>query len=345
MSTDKENISEYYGKTLQSSKDLKTSACCPVDRMPDFMMPLIQKIPDEIQEKFYGCGSPIPLSIEGATVLDLGCGSGRDCYLLSQMVGPGGKVIGIDMTEEQLSIANKYKSEFLDQNQRNCGSIDFKLGEIENLADCGIEENSIDVIISNCVLNLSPDKHSVFKEIFRVLKPGGELYFADIFSDRRIPQSLKKDPVLLGECLSGAMYIEDFRRLMISLSCPDYRIVKKSAISIEDAEIKKQVGMIGFCSLTVRAFKGEYEDRCEDFGQTAAYLGTIPQSPDFFDLDDHHRFNKGKPMKVCGNTAKMISETHYAKHFNLHGDRSIHYGLFEDCGGLEKEESRSSSCC
>jgi len=99
----KESVQEYYGRTLASNEDLKTSACCSIDAMPTHLQPLLKTIHDEVHAKFYGCGSPIPLALEGQTVLDLGCGTGRDSYLLSQLVGPKGMVIGVDMTDEQVS--------------------------------------------------------------------------------------------------------------------------------------------------------------------------------------------------------------------------------------------------
>ena len=350
MDTTKESVSEYYGKTLQSSKDLKTTACCPIDSMPAFVKPLLQNVPNEVQERFYGCGSPIPFAIEGKRILDLGCGTGRDCFILSQLAGPTGEVIGIDMTDEQLQVANKYLSEFQTKLSNQSSPILFQKGLIEDLQSAGIEDNSIDVVVSNCVINLSSSKESVFKEIFRVLKPGGELFFSDVFTDRRVPEPLTHDPILLGECLSGALYIQDFRRLLAKVGFQDYRTLSQSKIHIQDPEIKEKAGMIGFISATVRTFKGNYEDRCEDFGQTAAYLGTIQESPDFFDLDDHHRFITGKPVRVCSNTAKMLSETRYAKHFNVHGDDSVHYGIFEDCSGSSQNGKQTftpitSSCC
>ena len=209
----------------------------------------------------------------------------------------------------------------------------------------GIADNSIDAVISNCVINLSPNKEAVFAEIFRVLKPGGELHFSDVFASRRVPQHLKDDPELYGECLSGALYAEDFRRIMQRLGCLDHRIVKKSKIQMLNAEVEQRVGNIDFFSVTVRAFKLEsLEDICENYGQTATYLGTIPDHPHSFQLDDHHIFETGKPMLVCGNTAAMVGETRYAKHFRLIGDRSTHFGPF-DCGDTSADTDTIAACC
>ena len=116
-------------------------------------------------------------------------------------------------------------------------------------------------MISNCVVNLSPSKEQVFKEVWRVLKPGGEFYFSDVYSDRRIPLSLQNDKVLWGECLSGALYIEDFRRVMAKVGFNYYYTVKQSEITVGNGEIEQQVGGIKFYSFTIRAYKiPELED-------------------------------------------------------------------------------------
>jgi len=346
-----ENLQEYYGKVLQHKNDLKTGACCTEDALPLHIRKIVEQIEDEIVAKFYGCGSPIPAELEGRAVLDLGCGTGRDVYTASRLVGESGFVTGIDITDEQLAVAKRH----IDSQMKRFGytrpNVEFKKGFIEELGAAGIKDNSMDVVISNCVLNLSPDKESVFSEIFRVLKPGGELYFSDVFTDRRVPPELIDDQVLHGECLSGALYIEDFRRMMRDVGCADYRIVSSRPIEVNDPEVYAKVGMIDFHSITVRAFKLDMEDICEDYGQVATYLGTIPEDPHCYDLDDHHRFITGKPMLVCGNTAAMVSETRLGRHFRVEGDRSVHYGPF-DCApapASSKPEGGNTtpgaSCC
>ncbi|QEM67457.1 methyltransferase domain-containing protein [Geobacter sp. FeAm09] len=325
-------VKEYYGKVLTGTKDLQTSACCSTESFPAAHRAVLAEIDEEILDKFYGCGSPIPPAIEGCTVLDLGCGSGRDVYLASKLVGPEGRVIGVDMTDEQLAVARRHVAGQTERFGFAAPNVDFRQGYIEDLAGCGIADNSIDLVISNCVINLSPDKERVFSEIFRVLKPGGELYFSDVFADRRLPEELRNDPTLYGECLSGALYIEDFRRLLRSLGCQDYRTVSKRGIAIDNPEIAARIGQAIFSSVTVRAFKlACLEDICEDFGQVAYYNGTIPGCPHSFDLDDHHTFFTGKPLLVCGNTSAMVQDTRFGKHFTVRGDRSVHYGAFP-CG-------------
>jgi len=283
-------------------------------------------------------------------VLDLGCGTGRDVFLLSQLVGEQGSAIGVDMTESQLAVAK----EFTDWHTNRFGytkpNVSFTQGYIEDLKSAGVKDNSCDIVISNCVINLSPDKKSVFKEIFRVLKPGGELYFSDVFSGRRIPRQLQEDKVLYGECLSGAMYLEDFRRMLQEVGCADYRIVSKSQLTLEDEAIAQKAGMIDFHSITVRAFKLKLEDRCENYGHVVRYKGTIAECPHSFILDDHHEFKTGMPVTVCGNTARMLSETRLANHFEVFGDFSVHYGLFNCASGLVSEVTISDCnlvepCC
>ena len=346
----KEQVQKYYGKILSTSKDLKTSACCSLDSVPLHHREVLSMIDEEILDKFYGCGSPIPPAIEGCTVLDLGCGSGRDVYLASRLTGPDGFVIGIDMTDEQLDVARRHVDSQTARFGYPAPNVDFRQGYIEDLASCGIEDNSVDLVISNCVINLSPDKEQVFSEIFRVLKPGGELFFSDVFTACRMPDNLKNDPVLYGECLGGALYIEDFRRTLARLGCPDFRILTKRQITLDNHELEAKAGMIDFYSITIRAFKLDtLEDRCEDYGQTATYLGTIPERPHCFHLDDEHQFITGKPVLVCGNSAAMVKETRLGKHFNVTGTRETHYGLF-DCTPAARKAAdgyprNGGSCC
>jgi ubiquinone/menaquinone biosynthesis C-methylase UbiE len=338
-----DSVRRYYGEVLQGSKDLKTSACCTTESLPPPLRALLADVHPEVRERFYGCGSPLPPALEGATVLDLGCGSGRDVYLLSRLVGPHGRVIGVDMTPEQLAVARTHQQWHADRYGYARSNVSLHEGLIEDLAALGIADASIDVVVSNCVLNLSPEKPRVFAEIMRVLKPGGELYFSDVFADRRIPAALSRDPVLLGECLAGALYREDFRRLMAAAGCADVRAVRSAPIALGDAEIERRIGMVRFDSITLRAFKLALEDRCEDYGQVATYLGSIADHPHAFELDDHHRLETGRPMLVCGNTADMLGATRYARHFRIDGDKRRHHGLF-DCAPVATGAA-AAACC
>jgi arsenite methyltransferase len=339
-----EAVRDYYGRVLSTHADLKTSACCSAEAPSPRLRPLFAKLHPEILERFYGCGSPIPDALEGRTVLDLGCGTGRDAYLCSALVGPTGHVIGVDMTEAQIEVARRHVEHMTAAFGLPAPNVAFRTAFIEDLAAADIADASVDVVISNCVVNLSPDKGRVLSEIFRVLKPGGELYFSDVFSDRRVPAHLHADPVLHGECLAGAMYVEDLRRALRNLGCLDYRVVSRSPIQLHDPEIEAKIGMVGFSSLTVRAFKlPSLEDLCEDYGQVATYRGTIPGAPHRWTLDDHHVFEAGRPMLVCGNTAAMVAETRFAPHFEVRGDRTVHYGPFP-CGPAPAAGTSAAAC-
>ncbi len=342
------SVQEYYGRILKSKQDLQTSACCPTAAPPAHVRAVLPLIHPQIRERSYGCGSPIPPAVEGSTVLDLGCGTGQDVYVLSKLAGPSGRIIGVDMTPEQLAVARQHVDYHRAAFGYDRSNVELVHGYIEDLAGCGIRDESVDVVVSNCVLNLALDKSRVFSEIFRVLKPGGELYFSDVFADRRLPHEWMSDARLVGECLAGALYLEDFRRLVAAQGCRDARFVSISDFTIANEEIEAQVGNTRFYSVTVRAFKLPLEDRCEDYGQVARYLGTIPGYPHAFALDDHHLFVTAKPMLVCGNTADMISGSRYARHFDVTGDKSQHFGLF-DCStpgsGTSQAGSQPAGCC
>lgn len=342
-----DHVREYYGTIVRNTGDLKTTACCTTEALPPHVRAVLSEIDGEILDRFYGCGSPIPPALEGCTVLDLGCGTGRDVYVASRLVGPDGFVIGIDMTEEQLAVARRHRDAQARRFGYDQSNADFRFGYIEDLAAAGVEDDSVDVVISNCVINLSPDKRAVLSEIFRVLKPGGELYFSDIFADRRVPAGVASDPLLYGECLGGAMYMEDFRRMLRDLGCLDYRVVTDAPVAVDDPELQERLGNVAFRSKTIRAFKllDLLEDFCEDYGQVAYYAGTIREAPHRFVLDDHHVFETGRPMLVCGNTAAMLEATRYSGHFHVTGDRSVHYGLFDCSTPGAAGEVSAASCC
>ena len=342
-----ESVKEYYGKVLKSKDDLKSTACCAAEAFPSYIKPIASQIHPEIISRFYGCGVPVSPALNGCTVLDLGCGTGRDAYILSKLVGPTGHVIGLDMTEEQLALAREH----IDYHRLKFGysksNVEFRKGYIENLTDAGIANNSVDVVVSNCVINLSPDKKSVFSEIFRVLKPGGELYFSDVFCDRRLSKEQIEDPILLGECLGGALYKEDFRRLMSAAGCADFRVISSTEIVSHDEDVKEKIGKARFYSITIRAFKLPLEDRCEDYGQVAYYLGGIPNSPHAFYLDDHHLLEKGRPFPVCSNSASMLMNTRFKPYFKIVGTTETHFGLFP-CGptpGVTSSGAAPSGAC
>ncbi|OIO10241.1 MAG: methyltransferase type 11 [Elusimicrobia bacterium CG1_02_63_36] len=328
-----EDVREYYGKTLASSTDLKTDACCDTAGTPDYIRKALGKVHDEVLSRYYGCGLIVPHDVDGLSVLDLGSGSGRDCYVLSQLVGPKGRVVGIDMTEEQLLVARKH----LDHHAKTFGyarsNVEFKNGNIERLYEAGLSDASFDLIVSNCVINLAKNKESVLREAWRVLKIGGELYFSDVYADRRVPEELREDKVLYGECLSGALYWNDFLRLARKAGFSDPRLVESRPLELGNKDVRAKAGHIRFYSATYRLFKiPALEDACEDFGQAVVYKGTMTECPQYFDLDDHHRFLAGKAHEVCANTSLMLSESRFKRHFVFIGGTSVHYGIFKDCG-------------
>eukprot|EP01064_Diplonema_japonicum_P015440 TRINITY_DN23168_c0_g1_i1.p1 TRINITY_DN23168_c0_g1~~TRINITY_DN23168_c0_g1_i1.p1 ORF type:complete len:363 (+),score=91.47 TRINITY_DN23168_c0_g1_i1:48-1136(+) len=354
--TDKtlKSVEEYYGKVLNTSKDLKTSACTAAGRPHKLIREYISKVPKGVREKFYGCGAPLPLGIEGLKVLDLGSGSGRDCYVCAKLVGEKGSVLGVDMTKEQLEVADKYKNEYCTQTlgYKEC-NMRFVEGYIEKLPT-EIASESVNIITSNCVINLSPDKPAVLKEAYRVLAPGGEFYFSDVYSDRRLPKNVTSHEVLWGECIAGALYIEDFLREAHAAGFTDPRELSRGPIEVTDPTLAEITGNAKFYSITYRLFKLPelLETKCEDYGQFAVYKGTIPGNTHSYTLDDHHTLVTGKPFLVCGNTAAMLGEngvSWLAKHFTITGDRSVHYGLF-DCSGPAPckpvaEAEAGGSCC
>ncbi|MCA9394786.1 MAG: methyltransferase domain-containing protein [Candidatus Omnitrophica bacterium] len=344
-----QKVSEYYGKVLQTKRDLKTSACCALDKVPDYVREPLKLIEDEIQTKFYGCGAPFPLVLEGMKVLDLGCGTGRDCFVLSFFVGQEGEVVGIDMTDEQLEVGSKYLPVQMEKFGFQKPNVRFIKGYIEDLESLGLPDDYFDIVVSNCVVNLSPDKEAVLGEVYRVLKEGGEFFFSDVYVDRRLPAWAKEDQVLLGECLGGALYWKDFERLANRIGFIDPRVFANSKIDLLDPETIDKIGFANFNSITYRLFKlPQLETACEDYGQSAVYKGTIPESRHRFMLDNHHVFERNRPLPVCSNTAFMLQDTRLHKHFDIHGDTSEHFGLFAGCGEtpmITAEEDAAGGCC
>lgn len=341
-----DSVKEYYGQVLQKTADLKTDACCCPNSLPAYIKGVLSLIADEIKDKYYGCGSPIPLCLEGLSVLDLGCGTGRDCYVMSKLVGETGRVAGIDMTANQIAVACKY----LDAQTQSFGyaepNASFIFDYIENLSD-HFEHESADVVTSNCVINLTEDKERVLQSVYDVLRFGGEMYFADIYADRRLPRRLYDDPLLRGECLGGALYWRDFERAARRAGFVDPRIVSARPLAVENEDIRTRVGNIRFYAITYRLWKiAGLEDACEDYGHTAVYLGGIAESPNEFALDNGHVFEKNRPERICGNTALMLSQTRFKDYFEVSGSFKEHFGSFTDCGATGRDkQSGPSDCC
>ncbi len=328
-----EVVKDYYGKTLKRSADLKTSACCDCESLPAHLQRLVENVHPEVTERYYGCGLVAPAALEGRRLLDLGSGSGRDAYMLAQLVGPTGEIVGVDMTDEQLATANEHVGWHMARFGYPKTNVRFLQGYIEKLGQLGLEPRSFDVVVSNCVINLSVDKAAVLRGAFDLLKPGGELYFADVYSDRRLPDAIRTDPVLYGECLGGALYWNDFLPLAKQAGFLDPRLVASRPIEITDEAVKRKLGQAKFFSATYRLFKlSGLESACEDYGQAVIYKGRLAEEPDAFVLDGHHLIERGKVFPVCGNTWRMLADTRFAPYFDFIGDFSTHYGIFPGCG-------------
>lgn len=344
-------VQDYYGKQLQSSADLKTSACCDVSAVPGWLKPVLANIHPEVSSRYYGCGLLCPPLLEGCRVLDLGCGAGRDVYALAQLVGPQGEVVGVDMTEAQLNIARAHQTWHAEQ--FGFDNVRFYQGYIERLDELDLQPHSFDVIISNCVINLSPDKAAVLQGVQQLLKTGGEMYFSDVYADRRLPESVRKDPVLYGECLGGALYWNDFLSLAQAAGFNDPRLVEDRPLAITDQKLAAQIGNARFFSAIYRLFHiPELETACEDYGQAVIYHGTIAGAPDVFKVDKHHLIESGKVFPVCGNTWRMLQQTRLADHFTFVGNFNQHFGLFTGCGSSmpfvqseQQQQEEGGACC
>ncbi|WP_369602327.1 methyltransferase domain-containing protein [Hahella sp. SMD15-11] len=346
-------VQAYYGQVLKGSEDLKTNACCTPGSIPKHIREALRHVHDNVLSRYYGCGLVAPELLEGTRILDLGCGSGRDCYVLAQLVGEQGSVLGVDMTPEQLEVARATEEWHRERFGYTRKNTEFRLGYIERLDELDLPDNSFDIIVSNCVINLSPDKEAVLREAWRLLKPGGELYFSDVYADRRVPRSLRDDPELYGECLSGALYWNDFHNLAKRCGFQDPRLVEDHPITIENEAVEARIGHIRFFSATYRLFKLEdLEPACEDYGQAVIYKGTIPHHEEVFTLDAHHRIERGRVFPVCGNTWRMLHDTRFAPHFEFIGNWDTHYGIFKGCGtdlpfgsARDDQDSTSAGCC
>jgi arsenite methyltransferase len=348
-STIHSQVSEYYGKTLQTSDDLKTNACCTGSAPPSYIQGLLKKIDPTVLSKYYGCGLCLPqYDLTGLSVLDLGCGAGRDVYLASQLVGPTGRVVGVDMTKEQLDVARNAQASHAEL--VGYSNVEFYQGTLERLQDIPeLKTGSFDLIISNCVINLCHDKEAVLRHCLTLLRPGGELYFSDVYSNRRVPATLRADPVLWGECLSGALYWNDFENLARKVGFPDPRLVEDSPITISSAPVQQLLETKGyqglqFTSATYRLWNmPSLEPHCEDYGQAVIYKGTLPRYASGWLLDKHHYFETGRIHAVCGNTYNMLKESVLKDYFEFIGTFENHYGIFDGCGKTIPYDAVSSS--
>ena len=348
-----ENARSYYGEVLTGSADLKTDACCTLDAPPPAVAAALANVHPEVRARYYGCGLVAPEAIEGAHILDLGSGSGQDAYVLAQLVGEGGSVTGVDATPAQLEVARRHQDWHRERFGHARSNVRFVEGDIARLDALDLPEGGFDVIVSNCVINLVADKAAVFRAAHRLLKPGGELYFSDVYADRRVDPALRDDPVLHGECLSGALYWGDFEALAKAAGFADPRLVTDRPLAIGDAAIAARLEGTAFHSATWRLFKLEgLEPRCEDYGQAVRYRGAIAGAERAFRLDAHHEIEAGRMFPVCGNTWRMLRDTRLAAHFEFFGDFARHFGVFAGCGvsspfasAPQGGEAAGGGCC
>jgi len=347
-------VKNYYGETLSSSEDLKTDACATVELPTLEIRRALSDIHDEVSSRYYGCGLAIPECLEGLKVLDLGCGAGRDVYALAKLVGPNGHVTGVDMTPEQLEVARRHEDWHAEKFGYDKPNTRFLEGYLEKLDELDLEKGSFDLIISNCVFNLCVDKPGVFKAAYDLLKDGGEVYFSDVYSDRRIPQHLIDDDVLYGECLSGALYWEDYLTIAKSVGFLDPRVFKHRPLEINDLKVQEKVSPIKFASVTARLMKLENCDAaCEDYGQAVIYKGGVTGMEKSFKLDFDHEIEAGKVYPVCGNTLAMLTETRFAPYFEILGEGKTHLGPFPGCKAppifeaveIENAAPTGGGCC
>ena len=319
----KSAVTSYYGTTLHSSADLKTCACVPGAGVPPGTARLLRNIHPEVLAKTYGCGSPLPDLAEGLTILDLGCGAGRDVYLCAQLVGEHGRALGVDMTTELLDVAGRHEEWHASRFGFPRPNTRFLAGEIDHLAALGFADGSVDVVTTNCVLNLLPSagKEAALREAYRVLKPGGELLLSDVVTDRRVPLALQGDTVLWGECLAGALYRGDLARLLTRAGFIAAWSLECRGVDVKDPTIRDRVGLIAFSAETVRAFKLApdplLEDAREDYGQTATYNGGVAGHPHAYKLAKGLVFVAGVATPVDGTTAIVLLHSRYASVFTV----------------------------
>jgi arsenite methyltransferase len=318
------------------AKECAEKLCCPVDYESEYL----KVIPSEVIERDYGCGDPSRHVHEGETVLDLGSGTGKICFITSQIVGPKGKVIGIDMTDEMLEVARRNAP--LVAERIGYANVEFRKGRIQDLAldlellDRQLKKNpitdsasflaadelaeelrvkhplvasdSIDVVVSNCVLNLVEPKsrRQLFDEIFRVLKKGGRAVICDIVSDEEVPEEMQNDPELWSGCISGALTEHGFLQAFEHAGFYGIQILKR------DSQPWRTVQGIEFRSATIEAFKGK-QGECFERNQAVIYRGPFKEVLD----DDNHRMERGRRYAVCDKTYNLYKKAPYRDFFEF----------------------------
>ncbi|NXU39415.1 AS3MT methyltransferase, partial [Drymodes brunneopygia] len=329
---------DYYGKELQKSEDLKTNACITSARpLPKVVRDALENIHEEVVSRYYGCGLVVPECLSSCRILDLGSGSGRDCYLLSQLVGEQGHVTGIDMTEGQVwhssaapphpptssptsfpsscqvEVAKKHIAYHMEKFGYQKPNVEFLHGYMEKLGDAGLVDESYDIVISNCVINLAPDKRAVLQEAFRVLKPGGEMYFSDVYASQRLSETIRKHRVLWGECLAGALYWRDLYSIAEEVGFSPPCLVTASPITIGNKELEGIIGDCRFVSATFRLFKvpgGSWAGP----GQVIYNGGIVGHERELV-FDANFIFKEGEVVDVDAEMAAILQSSRFAEEF------------------------------
>jgi ubiquinone/menaquinone biosynthesis C-methylase UbiE len=310
------------------AQDVQPSLCCPTDYDGQYL----EILPDEIIEKDYGCGDPSRYAEPGDTVLDLGSGAGKVCYIASQKVGAAGRVIGADFNDVMLDLARKYQPEIAAKiGYENVSFVKAKIQDlaldldkvktwlaanpIANIdgiaayeAECdrlrrdepAIGDNTIDLVVSNCVLNLvkPQDKLQLFGELFRVLKRGGRVVISDIVCDEDPTPTILNDPELWSGCISGAFREDEFLQMFEAAGFYGIEILSRQA------EPWQVMDGVEFRSLTVRAYKGK-QGECLERNQAVVYKGPWKQVLD----DDGHLYKRGERMAVCDKTFQILTRS------------------------------------
>lgn len=323
--------SAVYERYAAAAGQVEQALCCPVEYVGDYLA----VVPEEVIEKDYGCGDPSRFVRPGETVVDLGSGAGKLCYIMSQVVGEDGRVIGVDCNREMLAVAQKYQQTVAER--IGYANIDFRYGMIQDLAlDLerlseelkrhpvtnpedwlqlrSIEErlrsehplipdDSVDCVVSNCVLNLvrGQDRRQLFSEIYRVLKNGGRAAISDIVSDETVPAHLRENGELWSGCLSGAFREDEFLRAFEEAGFHGIEILSRQQ------EPWQVVEGIEFRSVTVQAHKGK-EGPCLERNQAVIYRGPFRSVED----DDGHSYARGERMAVCDKTFQLLQRAPYA---------------------------------
>jgi len=318
------------------AKERADKLCCPVDYDSQYL----KVIPREVIERDYGCGDPTRYLREGEVVVDLGSGTGKICFIAAQIVGPKGKAIGIDMTDEMLEVARRNAPVVAER--IGYANVEFRKGRIQDLAldlellDRQLKENpttsaasflaadelaeelrvkhplivsdSVDVVVSNCVLNLvePKSKRQLFDEIFRVLKKGGRAVISDIVSDEEVPEEMQNDPELWSGCISGALTEGGFLSAFENAGFYGIQVLKR------DVEPWRTVQGIEFRAMTIEAFKGK-QGECFERNQAVIYRGPFKEVRD----DDNHRMVRGKRYAVCDKTYNLYKKAPYREFFEF----------------------------